>query len=295
MNYRDLRGRPLTKGKNDKGEYDRELKFGPGYGELLKIVAELQKEVKRINQAVTLQGAQEYASKRKNWEAFEEDITGPEGKPDGIPEVIVTDAKGNVRIVNGMTLAKSKYPVRRAYRTKNEKLKAEGKEPMTYGQFKEFYGTTEYNPKSGQLEYVNEMEVGIGPEFANVQKEIKARDAFKDIIFKPQYSTTKTALEPQIAERGLKVEPMQWAQTFNKVLATAYNETVVFPILQKMGVPRTADKKTINKYKRGEAFKRMCADEVIDIINNGNRFSEVQANIDSEIVQQMLRDGILPP
>ena len=41
---------------------------------------------------MTLEGAKEYATKKgKNWSAHEEDITGPDGKPDGINEVFVCE------------------------------------------------------------------------------------------------------------------------------------------------------------------------------------------------------------
>ena len=84
---------------------------------MLNIFAGLQKDVKRINKCLTLDGAQEYINQRPGWDAFEEDITGPGGEPDGIPEVIVTDSHGNIKVVNGSILAKSTYPQRKLYQT----------------------------------------------------------------------------------------------------------------------------------------------------------------------------------
>ena len=48
---------------------------------------------------------------------WEGDITGPGGVPDDINEVIVTDSKDNIKIVNGYTLTKSTYPQRKLYRS----------------------------------------------------------------------------------------------------------------------------------------------------------------------------------
>ena len=71
--------------------------------ELVNIVAGLQKDVKRINACLTKQGADEYIAKnnKHGWYAWEGDITGPNAVPDGINEIIVTDSKGNIKIVNG--------------------------------------------------------------------------------------------------------------------------------------------------------------------------------------------------
>lgn len=111
-----LQGRQINQGTNSKGtQYNRNIDFEDGYKELAKIVAGLGKEVKRINQCLTKAGAIEYARKRMNWTAHEADITGPNGKPDGVKEVFVCDADGKVKVINGVGLAKSTFPLRKAY------------------------------------------------------------------------------------------------------------------------------------------------------------------------------------
>ena len=91
----------------------------PGMSVLASIVAGLQKDVKRINACLTIEGAEEYIQKnnKNGWYAWEGDITGPNGVPDVIPEVIITDTKDNIKIVNGYTLTKSTYPQRKIYRS----------------------------------------------------------------------------------------------------------------------------------------------------------------------------------
>ena len=72
-----------------------------GYAELCDIVADLQKDIKRVNQCLTLSGAQAYVDVKdkdgkpigKNWEAHEDDIK----------EVFVSDSKGNLKIIHGWT------------------------------------------------------------------------------------------------------------------------------------------------------------------------------------------------
>ena len=100
FNYR-IADIDMAKGHNKKGEeYDRKLGAKNGMAELVNIVAGLQKDVKRINDCLTLNGARAYAAKKgPNWQAHEADITGPHGKPDGFKEVFVTDANGNIKVM----------------------------------------------------------------------------------------------------------------------------------------------------------------------------------------------------
>ena len=69
----------------------------PGMSELVNIVAGLEKDAKKINACLTKQGAQEYIARnnKNGWYAWKGDITGPDGVPDSIPEVLVSDSKGN--------------------------------------------------------------------------------------------------------------------------------------------------------------------------------------------------------
>ena len=114
--FYNLRGRALTDGMKDGKSYTRKLEFGPGAQELTRIVACLGRGVKKLNGTQTLLGAQRWIAKYKpeqNWEAFEDDITGPNGKPDGLKEIVICDAKDNVRVVNGYTLCGSDYQWRK--------------------------------------------------------------------------------------------------------------------------------------------------------------------------------------
>ena len=58
-----IEGRQLPSGTDKKGKiYSRSLSFQPGYKDLVNIVAGLQKDVKKINQCLTLEGAQAYVN-----------------------------------------------------------------------------------------------------------------------------------------------------------------------------------------------------------------------------------------
>ena len=93
----------------------RQYRDGDGMAQLTQIVSDLYKDVKLIKAASALPGAQKYASKRKGWTATQEDISGPGGFPDGVPEIVVRDKKGNIRVVNGYTTKPSQFAQRQAY------------------------------------------------------------------------------------------------------------------------------------------------------------------------------------
>lgn len=94
---------------------NKQFRRDDGMAQLSQIVADLYKDVKLIKSAAALPGAEKYAAKHKGWTATAEDITGPNGIPDGIDEVLVRDKKGNIRLVNGFTTTNSKHALRQAY------------------------------------------------------------------------------------------------------------------------------------------------------------------------------------
>ena len=138
----------------DRPPLHRQPHTQPGMSELVNIVAGLQKDVKRINACLTKLGAQDYIAKNKKngWYAWEGDIIGPGGKPDGIPEVIVSDSKGNIKIVNGYTLTKSTYTQRKLYRSMYPTV--EDRKANPYTQFRK--QLRRLTPVEGQPAYVME-------------------------------------------------------------------------------------------------------------------------------------------
>ena len=184
---KELRGHDLTGGKDKEGKYyQRKVEFAPGYEELARVVAGLGKEIKRINQCLTLEGAKEYASKRKNWSADEADITGPNGIPDGIKEVYVADSKGRVKVINGYGLAKSQYPVRKAYRTLYPK-----KEDRKANHYTNFLEELREVKIADGVPYYERKAEDIAPEFKNLQPAIKVKDVYKTFVFQPVYDSIK--------------------------------------------------------------------------------------------------------
>ena len=211
----NLRRYQLQQGINKKGEtYDRKIEFPPGMAELVNIVAGLQKDVKRINKAFTLEGAKEYAKKKgRNWTAHEEDITGPNGKPDGIKEVFVTDGKGNVKVINGYGLGKTSYPLKKLYM--NGYPTRAAREGYSYSRFlQDFHDVspeidTQGNYRYGyNLDEIPNMTPQLIAQYQNLRKEITPREFFKQIIFGMIYRDRKDDLKAQFS-------PMEMAQIYN--------------------------------------------------------------------------------
>jgi hypothetical protein len=91
------------------------------FQELQHIVAGLQKDVKLVAKLSSKKAADKVIETKqvkkqwKGWSAVEADLTGPSGKPDGIPEVYVRDGENHVQYINGFTLRKTRQPQRKAY------------------------------------------------------------------------------------------------------------------------------------------------------------------------------------
>ena len=258
----------------DNKQYVRKLQATNGYGELVNIVAGLQKDVKRLNQCLTLEGAQQYARKRKNWQAHEADITGPNGKPDGINEVFVTDSKGNIKVINGYTLAKTTYPQRKLYRTifNTPALRKENH----YGDY--LHNLNEIHEgfdENGYPYYERDLSE-FGSQFTNMRPAIKPKDLLKKFIFDPVYNACKEKL------KVLNVPPMLLAQIANKGLATAFNGLIKEPsllaVLQVNNLSNVS-KKEINKALKSGNYLNETQRRISDILNSNEVLHEVQNRI----------------
>ena len=265
-----IRSVQLQQGTNKLHQpYNRQIQFKPGMEELVNIVAGLQKDVKRINKAITLQGAMDYIKNKPNWSAHEEDITGPNGKPDGIKEVFIADSKGNVKAINGYTLGKSDYPMRKLYRTAFPTR--EDRKEVPYGRFKSDFKLINGHPtlENGYsyqgningLPNINENNAG---QFVNIQRPpIKARDYFKQNIFSIVYATNTSA---ESNPRGIpKFLPMVKAQLYNKALSHSYNEIIRDRILENVfGLVASQTKpSTIARITKSDDFQAAALDMIV--------------------------------
>ena len=290
----------MNPGKNGK---PRRIGAKNGMPELINIVAGLQKDIKRINQCLTLPGAQQYVSNKPFWQAHEADITGPNGKPDGVKEVFVTDPKGNIKVMNGWALTKGTYPQRKLYQTvyptrdsRRAGVGNNGDKPMTFSRFKgDIYRINEDPDENGHAQYLNSFE-GVDPSLTAFRGDLKPKDIYKALIFKSVWDDTKQRLLTD------GMAPLDVARIATKALAYCYKfhiENVVIANLATGRGPDTNDstnsdealqilsgmtEKDKNRIKRSADFKTACIERVYEALAEQDA---VKASID-EIITGML-------
>ena len=269
----------LPNGRTKKGQtYPKQIQFQPGMESLVNIVAGLQKDVKRINQALTLQGAQKYIENKPNWSAHEEDIVGPDGKPDGIKEVFVADGKGNVKIINGYSLGKSTYPLRKLHRTIYPTRAERVGHPLN-GLKRELKEVVDFDPENGPVfghplnKYSNITDENI-KQFESTFVEITPRNYFKQIFFAPIYAASK--------ESGTfeGLPPMVQAQVYNKALSRAYNHLIRNAILEDNNIdPSMTKKSSIDKLMKQPSTQRNALLMMYGIQQKPEQYEGIQNEI----------------
>ena len=292
-----MTGKALPPGKDkDDQEYSRNVSFQKGYHELLDIVAGLQKDVTRINQCLTLPGAQEYIKNKDNWSAMEQDITGPNGKPDGIKEVLVFDSKGNLKVVNGYTLTQSTYPYRKYYRTKYPT--AADRKHKPFGEFVDKIKEIGWDPNTQTYNYKYKINI---PEFQGLQPEPSARAIFKSEIFQPQYEMYKLKMK----QKGL--DPMLMARVYNKCLSEAYGYFITGQVIgwhfqYLFRVNKEPTEKQVRKFKATDEFKKLCLEWVTRILSSRLDWSTVSLQVNwiikwhvQQAPQGLGKDEYAPP
>ncbi|KAI5491629.1 hypothetical protein TVAGG3_1012820 [Trichomonas vaginalis G3] len=278
---------PLKQGTNKKGAYNRTMKVPDGMKELVHIVAGLQKDVKQMRNVLTLPEAQAYAKRQgPNWEAHEADITGPNGKPDGINEVFVTDGQGNIKVINGYKLTITDYPKRKAY---NERY------PMQFDEngkaVKQYIGEGEngpinsyrYNPYSYFNEELNAIEEGpdglprysnqFDGQYANIRPKISAKKFFKVALFDPVFANVKDELKHQF-------QPIIVARIASGALSQAFKDLIKKPLYQQRGLTydliKESDKR---KFEKSDDYKNAINEYIRSINYNEPAKNQLQKQI----------------
>ncbi|KAI5548049.1 hypothetical protein TVAGG3_0163650 [Trichomonas vaginalis G3] len=263
------------------------MKVPDGMKELVHIVAGLQKDVKQMRNVLTLPEAQAYAKRHgPNWEAHEADITGPNGKPDGINEVFVTDGQGNIKVINGYKLTMSDYPKRKAY---NERY------PMQFDEngkaVKQYIGEGEngpinsyrHNPYSYFNEELNAIEEGpdglprysnqFDGQYANIRPEISAKKLFKVALFDPVFANVKDELKHQF-------QPIIVARIASGALSQAFKDLIKKPLYQQRGLTydlvKESDKR---KFEKSNDYKNAINEYIRSINFDENAKNQLQEQI----------------
>ena len=238
-------------------KYQQYLDYDPGAKELMYIAGGLRKDFRRIPGTQTLAGANAWISKnkKKNWRAFEEDITGPELHPDGIKEVFITDSKGKVKVVNGYTLKKSDYPWRKTYYETYTTPERQRETP--FAEYKRQNMMPSLTAaQDGKYYYVQKMPPGMRPN-------VTGRTVYRKQIFAPTYKLFQEYIKP------LQWAPMDKARLSSDIFKVCYESIIVkTAIARKLGGGeryqqiQNLDEKQYKKLLNKDSLKQAVIDEL---------------------------------
>ena len=264
------RGVPIRGyGEDSKGnKYQRYFDYGPGGQELMYLAAGLRKDLRRIPGTQTKAGAQAWIAKnkKKNWSALEEDFTGPENKPDGIKEVVITDAKGRVKVVNGYALKNSDYPWRKAYYTKYPERQAQRENP--FAEFKYQGMMPGFDPnENGTYGYMMNLPKGMRPN-------ITPRTMYRKRIFTPSYKLFQDILDE------IKWSAMDKARLSGDIFKACYESIIVKPAVgDRLGYSaaqmQVLEEKQYKKLLHKDEFKDVVRAELNKYLVSADGYSEL--------------------
>ena len=284
---------PLSSKKYDPAlpNYNRQFRFGPGADDLVNIAAGLHKGFARVDDAITLPEAQ----------SSELDITGPNGKPDGIPEVFVTGSKGNLKVINGWRLTNSDYGKRRAYHTMIPDKKQRQEDGNSFQDFKEKYLTVT-DDGTGNPAYANPLPGRLGEALQNT-KDVSAKKFFNDAIYKATCDANKSLVEKLFASYGWQKNPkdpseIKKAKAFNKAKSKSQGGNLAYLALVKLAVYRSLNKEYGLNSFRIEAQNKIgtrggSKDEVIEKaerIRKSFESSKIFKNAAQQVVMNLVNN-----
>lgn len=267
---------------NAKITYSRKLNYEPGYYDLTRIVAGLGKGVKQYRNLSTLEEAQAYVTAkdrkgnliRPNWEAIETDITGPNGTPDGVPEVLITDSKGSVKMVNGYGLKESDYPWRRAY-------KITAPDDMKLKEWR-YHAYDMDVDKDGNAYYVNDLndyshdvdENGVAYLNDVRRSKINPKQLFIRLIIKEIWDGFKESIaEWRIQNDFTGLVCAQMCSNITNLLFDGYIKNPIIceefnsEFLDPIEVMSRDERKSLNKFKNSDKYKTLLMKRATDFIN----------------------------
>ena len=245
-----------------------------GMTDLARIVLDLQRDIKRVKNAISPQGAQAIVDQHNatakpsaHWKLNKQNPQGPAAltnltdiNNDGIPDVVITNANNQPIYVNGYTTTNSNYPVDLAYYNRYPTRAARRGHSLN-GFKNELYNVTydvnnedirqrgnvaAFNP---HVEYLDGYDLN---KFRMKQpKRMTAFNRFKKFVVSLYIDRILTQLHVPASSK-LAVS--------SKACAAAWNAFVLGPIYQKYNANTEAERNRIKKKAAAEIDS--CVDDV---------------------------------
>ena len=278
-----LGGKEIGEAQNSKGLwYKQHLDYGPGGRELAYLAGGIRKKFRNIPGTETLAGATEWVKTtgkdKQGWKAFKADITGNGDYPDGLPEILITDGKGRLKVVNGYALKSNDFPWRAAY---YDTTTAEERDNLNFSEWKRRATRIEPGLNKGQYAYtVNLGDAGV------VRPDITPRQYFRKAIFAPTYKLFKEEVDT------LGWNAMDKARLSSAIFKAAYENLIVKPTLVKDFGKSPEEVKTMPQpvYKKIMGMKRVK--EAIDrrvksLVNSSALVNQLFYMVAYQIIKQL--------
>ena len=265
----------------------------PGMKELQNIVLNLYRDVVRVKNAISPQGAGEIVRKHNSkakpeahWRLETDDVNA-----DGVPDIIIKNARGEPMYVNGYTTKQSDYPETFAYYS--EFPTRDARKTMPKREFiRDHLYDIETRYEADNLHDLGDMRANNRPEWydtarkkyrlTNIDKaRLSPYRRFQSFIIQPKLNDILEAME--LSNYKLK------GPLLAKVTSSVWNNSVVIPIAQANGV----SPEDLDKFRKSKAFKELSDQKVTEIITldrtNQAFESEYASNI-SSVVSDCMRD-----
>ncbi len=259
-----------------------------GMKELQHIILDLQRDIKRVKNAISPQGAEDLITKHNAanpsspWKLNKRNPNAPASlqnltdiNNDGIPDVVISNRKGEPMFVNGYTTKASNYPETLAYY--NKYPTREDRHNHSFNDFrKQLYNVT-YDDENSNVSLRGNVS-----SFNNNPVEFAGYDLTKYNVKPPKRMSSYNRFRKYVAGPFIdgalqicEVPKKLRLQVSAKAIADFWNTTVLQPLYTKYGVTNEKSAAKIKKSRAGEIDQTV--DDMIFRLNYTNdQWSEDQ-------------------
>ena len=256
-----------------------------GMQELKHIILDLQRDVKRVSNAISPQGAEKLVVKhnlinpKSPWQLNKINPNQPatlqnltDVNNDGIPDVIISNKRGEPMYVNGYTTKRSDYPLTLNYYSKypSRKDRVVSKKQYKQDLLQTKYVDSGVDPSLfGNVTYNENI-----PEFAGYNldnytvKEPKRLSAYQRFMKYIIGDVKDSVFDALAQQRGINIPNTLRLSVLAKAAAQIWNEEILTPFFQHYGVTSPDAQKKIKKARADEIDNRVS--ELIGEMNELN-------------------------
>ena len=249
-----------------------------GMNELAHIVLDLQRDFKRVANALSVQGAQEIVNKHNAkspnapWHVTDTDVNG-----DNIPDIIIRNANDDPLVINGWTTKRSDYPVRLQYHTAYPTREARKAQPFAQFkkdelyQFKHDYENDDVHARGNILSYNKEAfpsgEHGwkISSYNVTLPKRHSAYRRFQELIAHPTLNLVLNKLNEE-GKIPLNEQTGNWPDKMKfcaMVIAKLWDKFIINVLAERTGMDQNS--KEFKKFKNSKRGKEVIDNTVTEL------------------------------